>query len=89
MGSTQVLSNNEGTDLNSGSFLEVNHFNHGMYAKNNKLTISDVETDTTPTTLTGNFSTTDNQITVVNTSVFETFEGVLWCSKYLFRSNWK
>jgi hypothetical protein len=76
LGSTQVLSNNEGTDLNSGSFLEVNHFNHGMYAKNNKLTISDVETDTTPTTLTGNFSTTDNQITVVNTSVFETFEGV-------------
>ena len=76
LGSTQVLSNNEGTDLNSGSFLEVNHFNHGMYAKNNKLTISDVETDTTPTTLTGNFSTTDNQITVVNTSVFENFEGV-------------
>ena len=76
LGSTQVLSNNEGTDLNSGSFLEVNHFNHGMYAKNNKLTISDVETDTTPTTLTGNFSTTNNQITVVNTSVFENFEGV-------------
>ena len=76
LGSTQVLSNNEGTDLNSGNFLEVNHFNHGMYSKNNKLTISDVKTDTTPTTLTGNFSTTDNQITVVNTSVFENFEGV-------------
>ena len=76
LGSTQVTSNTEGTNLNSGSFLEVNHFNHGMYAKNNKLTISDIETDTTPTTLTGNFSSTDAQITVVNTSVFETFEGI-------------
>ena len=39
LGSTTILSVTEGTGTNSGNFLEVSHFNHGMYANNNKLQV--------------------------------------------------
>ena len=77
LASTTILSVTEGTETNSGNYLEVSHFNHGMYANNNKLQLSGVESDISPSILTaGLLSTELNTIFVQDSSVFETFEGL-------------
>ena len=60
-----------------GNVIKVDHGNHGMYAKNNKLTISNVETNIIPTELTTPLSITDiSVVSVANTSNFAIFEGI-------------
>jgi len=54
----------EGSGTNSGNFLEVSHFNHGMYANNNKLQLSGVESDISPSILTAGFYQQINTIFV-------------------------
>ena len=77
LGTTQITSVTEGSGTNSGNFLEVSHFNHGMYANNNKLQLSGVESDISPTILTANLlSSGSDTIFVEDSSVFETFEGL-------------
>lgn len=77
LGSTTILSATEGTGTNSGNFLEVSHFNHGMYANNNKLQLTGVESDISPSILTSALLSTElNTIFVEDSSVFETFEGL-------------
>ena len=77
LGSTVITSVTEGSGTNSGNFLEVSHFNHGMYANNNKLKLTGVESDISPSILTaGLLSTELNTIFVEDSSVFETFEGL-------------
>ena len=77
LGSTTILDVTEGTGTNSGNFLEVSHFNHGMYANNNKLKLSGIESDISPSILTANLlSAGSDTIFVEDSSVFETFEGV-------------
>ena len=77
LGSTTISSVTEGTGTNSGNFLEVSHFNHGMYANNNKLQLNGVKSDIAPSTLTANLLTTEsNTIFVEDSSVFTTFEGL-------------
>ncbi len=77
LASTTISSVTEGSGTNSGNFLEVSHFNHGMYANNNKLQLSGVESDISPSILTaGLLSTELNTIFVEDSSVFETFEGL-------------
>ena len=74
---TTITSVTEWSGTNSGNFLEVSHFNHGMYANNNKLQLSGVESDISPSILTaGLLSTELNTIFVEDSSVFETFEGL-------------
>ena len=77
LGSTAILSATEGTGTNSGNFLEVSHFNHGMYANNNKLQLNGVKSDIAPSTLTANLLVAEsNTIFVEDSSVFTTFEGL-------------
>lgn len=77
LGSTTILSATEGTGTNSGNFLEVSHFNHGMYANNNKLQLNGVKSDIAPSTLTANLLTAEsNTIFVEDSSIFTTFEGL-------------
>jgi len=78
LGTTQITDRTEeNTGTNSGNYLEVSHFNHGMYANNNKLQLSGVESDISPSILTANLLTTGSDtIFVENSSVFETFEGL-------------
>ena len=72
-----IINVTEGTGTNSGNFLEVSHFNHGMYANNNKLQLNGVKSDIAPSTLTANLLTVDsNTIFVEDSSVFTTFEGL-------------
>ena len=77
LGSTLITSATaEGTGTNSGNFLEVSHFNHGMYANNNKLQLNGVKSDIAPSTLLAELSTNSNTISIASTDNFTTFEGL-------------
>ena len=77
LGTTTISSVTEGTGTNSGNFLEVSHFNHGMYANNNKLQLNGVKSDIAPSILTSELLTSEsNTIFVEDSSVFTTFEGL-------------
>ena len=63
--------------VNDGLHFQVNHKNHGMYWSNNYVTLSDVESDSIPTTLTTAYTSTQtDSITVDSESGFGTFENV-------------
>jgi len=72
---TSILSSTPVGGVYSGNFIRVNHFDHGMYANTNKLTISDVQSATPPTILTNKLLSSDSVISVASTSDFGTFEG--------------
>ena len=73
---TSILSSTPVGGFYSGNFVKVHHFDHGMYANTNKVTISDVKSATPPTILSNNLLSTDTIISVGSTSDFQTFEGV-------------
>ena len=78
LASTNVTSSTPDAGLNSGNYLQVQHFNHGMYANNNKVKLNDIESDTAPSTLRASIDFTiglGGFIQVEDSSVFETFEG--------------
>jgi len=60
----------------AGNFMKVNHFDHGMYATNNKLTLYNVEPTVPPTTLTLPLLSTDTSISIASTTNFTMFEGI-------------
>lgn len=60
----------------AGNYFKVNHYNHGMYSKVNKVAISNVESDVTPTSLTSALSQSGTTISVASTSNFTNFEGI-------------
>jgi hypothetical protein len=61
----------------SGKSIRVSHFDHAMYSKNNKLTLSNVGSSLSPSTLSGSLSSQEvSNISIANTSNFITFEGV-------------
>jgi len=74
---TNILTSTPTGGVYGGNFLKVNHFDHGMYGNNNKLTLSQIGSDLPPTTLSIPLSTTDVTVSVASTSIFGTFEGVL------------
>jgi len=65
------------TEVSDGLHFKVFQRNHGMHSGVNKVTITNVQSDTTPTTLSANYtaSATGN-ISVASTSNFGTFENV-------------
>jgi hypothetical protein len=78
LGSTTITNSTSQTDQNTGNFLQVSHYNHGMYSNNNKLNINSVLSNTQPATLQSaiNISATSIQIGIANTVRFATFEGM-------------
>ena len=60
----------------AGNFMKVNHFDHGMYAANNKLTLTNIESNVSPTTLSLPITSTNTSISVASTSGFSVFEGI-------------
>lgn len=63
--------------LNSGNYLKVNHFNHGMYSSTNKVKLSNVDPNTIPTTIDVNMdSSSTGQISIASTDGFGKFEGI-------------
>jgi len=63
-------------NLYDGRVIEITQYNHGMHQDTNKITISNVEPNTIPTTLTADFGLSDSVVSVANTSIFATFDGI-------------
>jgi len=63
------------SDLYQGNVLEVSHYNHGMQSNNNIVNISGITPNTPTTTITAAIISTNNTISVANTSNFVNFEG--------------
>jgi len=76
MASTTITSVDTFGGVYSGQFFKVNHFDHNMYSNVNKISISNVQSDIPPTTLSSPILVSDTTISVASTSVFSTFEGV-------------
>jgi hypothetical protein len=75
LGSIYIRSSTPVGSINSGNFIKVNHFNHGMYAANNKVSISGVLPTVIPTTLSQSITASSTSISVASTANFVTFEG--------------
>ena len=64
------------SNLYDGRVLQINEYNHGMHQDTNKIIISNIEPNTVPTTLSANLGLSDTTVSVANTSLFATFEGI-------------
>ena len=74
----------EGANLNSGNYLRVSHFDHGMYSSTNKVILSGVEPNVPSTTLSSSLNIDETAtISVASTSNFATFEGQTVSGSYL------
>jgi hypothetical protein len=62
--------------INSGEYVRVDHFNHGMYSSTNKLVLDQIESSVPSTILSSELVISEtNTISIANTSNFSTFEG--------------
>jgi hypothetical protein len=86
-GNTDILSSSQIGSLYDGRVIEVTQYSHGMHADNNVITISNVEPNTIPTTLNAAIGLSDTTISVANTSIFGTFEGITTSRGYLKVNN--
>jgi len=84
---TDITSSSAISSLYDGRVIEVNQFNHGMHADNNVITLANIEPNTIPTTLNAALGINDTTISVANTSLFATFEGISTSSGYLKVNN--
>jgi len=73
-----VLINNDGiVTLNDGLTVKVNHRNHGMHSRTDRVQLFDVISDIKPTSLSSQVSKNENVvISVVSTVGFDTFENL-------------
>ena len=79
-----VLANNAKVDVEStvvsevysGNVIEVIQHNHAHHGSNNKITIENVEPDTTKVSITEDLATDGTQVTVSDISPFQTFAGI-------------
>ena len=76
LASTTITSYTEYGNEEKGNALRLEHFNHSMYAANNKVEISGIESSEEPTTLTAPILTGDAFISVADTSRYSVFEGM-------------
>jgi hypothetical protein len=76
LANTTITSSTPVGGFYSGNYFKVNHFDHGMYANNNKIAIYNVASNVVPTNLTSTLSTTDTTISIASTSDFTTFENI-------------
>ncbi len=76
LGSTTVLTSASYGTYNTGNYFQVNHYDHSMYAKNNKINLYNVQSDISPTSLSLKLVTSDSAISIASTTNFDTFEGL-------------
>jgi hypothetical protein len=72
---TSITNISAPTNQYSGNYARIEHFNHGMYALNNKLSISNVQSSTAPVSLFSPIISSSTSIAIGDTSSFGTFEG--------------
>ena len=61
--------------ISDGLHFKVNHSNHGMYSKENRVQLFGIEPDTPPVKLTSNLAPNASSISLNNVLPFTTFEG--------------
>jgi hypothetical protein len=83
MASTHVTSSSLISDLFDGRVIEVNHLNHGMHSDTNIVSITGIEPNTIPASLTQPIGINTNIISVADTTRFSTFEGISTSQGYL------
>ena len=74
--STTITSSTPVGGVYSGNFFKVNHYEHGMYSNVNKVSVSNVESDIAPTSLSLPLTASDTTISIASTANFATFEGL-------------
>jgi len=75
LSSTSILSSTAVGGIYGGDVVEISHFEHGMYALDNKLTISNIESNISPGSLTAPISRSDIVVSLASTENFGVFEG--------------
>ena len=78
LGSTLIRSSSAPGGNYTGAIMGVDHFDHGMNSLSNYVTLSDVQSNTSPSVLTSNLSSSNTSINIAvgDTTTFATFEGV-------------
>jgi hypothetical protein len=77
IGGTHIISSEADGGVNTGEYLEVEHYNHGMYSNTNKLVIDNIRSDIPPTRLSATLASDETTtINVVDSTNFATYEGV-------------
>ena len=74
-----IESGSEDGGVNSGNYIKVNHFDHGMYSATNKVKLNGIKSNIPPTTLSVELPSTANSgsnLTIADASEFQTFEGL-------------
>ena len=71
----------------SGNVFRVKQFNHAHHGGNNKVEIIDVFPDTKKTEITSILTETSTQVSVADTTVFSTFEGITTSRGYAILGN--
>ena len=74
-------------DLYSGNVFKVKQFNHAHHGGNNKIEIVNIKPDREKVSLTANFGLNDTTVSVANTTVFATFEGITTSRGYALIQN--
>lgn len=75
--SLDILSVSFDGGVNSGNYLKVDHFNHGMYSSTNKVKLIGIKPNTNSTTITTDLlDTTTGSVAVASTDGFGNFEGL-------------
>ena len=71
----------------TGNVFSVKQFNHGHHGGNNRISIVDIEPDTTKTEVTADLDLTGTVVSVANTTIFANFEGITTSRGYALLGN--
>ena len=74
--STTITSSTVYDDKYRGNIVEVQHYNHGMQADTNLVTLANIEPDTPPVPLTDFLDVDDQVVSIADTTSFATFNGI-------------
>jgi hypothetical protein len=76
MAGTTITSSDVINDLYTGNVIEVSQQSHGMHADTNIVKLSGIEPNSVPTTISAAFGLNDNTVSVADTTIFGTQEGI-------------
>ena len=85
--STTITSSAIYDDKYTGNVIEVDHYNHGMQSDTNVVTLANIEPNTPAVLLTDFLDVDDQVISVANTTVYATFNGISTAQGFLKINN--
>ena len=82
MANTDIISSTVINDLYAGDVIEVSQPSHGMHADTNVVKLSNIEPNTVPTTISTALGINDVSVSVADTTIFGTQEGITTSAGY-------